>query len=69
MSGPIIIVEYDPSRPEVFQLLRKWITDELGSIAAAVEHVGSTFFSSLPAKPIVDIDVLFSDDRALSIVI
>jgi GrpB-like predicted nucleotidyltransferase (UPF0157 family) len=63
---PIIVVEYDPNWPEVFRLLSQRIIDELGSIAAAVEHVGSTSILGLAAKPIIDIDVLLSEGHSLA---
>jgi GrpB-like predicted nucleotidyltransferase (UPF0157 family) len=63
---PVVVVEYDPSWPEIFQLLSKRIADELGCIAAAVEHVGSTSVPGLPAKPIIDIDVLLAEDHSLA---
>ena len=58
MSDPIIIEDYDPHWPEQFELLRLQITQSLGTLAAAIEHVGSTAVPGLGAKPIIDIDVL-----------
>jgi GrpB-like predicted nucleotidyltransferase (UPF0157 family) len=63
---PIVVVDYDPSWPEIFQLLRQRIVDELGCIAAAVAHVGSTSVIGLQAKPIIDIDVLLSENQSLT---
>ena len=40
MMNPIMIVEYDPKWPELFEALRERIAGKLGSIAAAIEHVG-----------------------------
>ena len=58
MSDPIIIEDYDPRWPEQFELLRSRISRCLGTLATAIEHVGSTAVPGLAAKPIIDIDVL-----------
>lgn len=58
MSDPVIIENYDPEWQQQFALLRSRIAPVLGTLAAAVEHVGSTAVPGLAAKPIIDIDVL-----------
>ena len=69
MADPIILVDYDPSWPERFQLIRRQIAGALGSAAAAIEHVGSTAVPDLPAKPIIDIDVLLKTESDFAAVI
>jgi GrpB-like predicted nucleotidyltransferase (UPF0157 family) len=54
----ILVVDYDPTWPLTFATLRAPICAALGSVASAVEHVGSTSVPGLAAKPIVDIDVI-----------
>lgn len=58
MSAPIIIEDYDRHWPEQFEMLRARIAPVLGSLAAAIEHIGSTAVPGLAAKPIIDLDVL-----------
>jgi GrpB-like predicted nucleotidyltransferase (UPF0157 family) len=53
MPDPIIVVDYDASWPERFQFLYRRIAGALGSMAVAIEHVGSTAVPNLAAKPIV----------------
>jgi GrpB-like predicted nucleotidyltransferase (UPF0157 family) len=65
MVNPVVIVDYDPAWPEIFEFLRKRITDALGHMAARIEHVGSTAVPGLAAKPIIDIDVRFASDAIL----
>jgi GrpB-like predicted nucleotidyltransferase (UPF0157 family) len=65
MANPVIIVDYDPNWPRLFQSLRKRIADALGNMAAAIEHVGSTAVPDLAAKPIIDIDVLLASETML----
>ena len=42
MVNPVIVLDYDPNWPGLFQSLRKRIADALGDMAVAIEHVGST---------------------------
>jgi GrpB-like predicted nucleotidyltransferase (UPF0157 family) len=66
MANPIIVLDYDPNWPGLFQSLRKRIADTLGDRAAAIEHVGSTAVPGLAAKPIIDIDVLLASETMLT---
>jgi GrpB-like predicted nucleotidyltransferase (UPF0157 family) len=59
----IVVVDYDPAWPRVFETLRAPIRAALGDIALAIHHVGSTAVPGLAAKPIVDIDVVVPADR------
>jgi GrpB-like predicted nucleotidyltransferase (UPF0157 family) len=66
LASPVIVTDYDPSWPELFQALRERIADALSDIAAAIEHVGSTAVPGLAAKPVIDIDVLLSSADLLT---
>ncbi|MEM8766266.1 MAG: GrpB family protein [Pseudomonadota bacterium] len=63
--GPetIAIVPSDPAWPEQFERLARRVHQALGELALAVEHVGSTSVPGLPAKPIIDIDLIVADSR------
>ena len=65
MPDPVIIVDYDPGWPELFEELRAPIASAIGDLAAAIEHVGSTAVPGLAAKPVIDIDVLLSSADGL----
>jgi len=65
MANPIIVLNYDPNWPKLFQSFRKRIADALGDMAAAIEHVGSTAVPDLAAKPIIDVDVLLACETML----
>jgi GrpB-like predicted nucleotidyltransferase (UPF0157 family) len=66
MANPVIVLDYDPNWPGLFQRLRKRIADALGDMAAAIEHVGSTAVPDLAAKSIIDIDVLLASETILA---
>src|SRR6266540_5229473 len=55
---PVVVVEYDPEWPRVFERIRAAVAPALGGVAVAIEHVGSTSVSGLAAKTIIDVDVV-----------
>ncbi|GAA1723494.1 GrpB family protein [Microbacterium paludicola] len=57
----IAIVEPDPAWPEVYAELAARIRATLGPRALDILHVGSTSVPGLPAKPIIDIDLIVAD--------
>lgn len=63
-AGPSLsfdIVDSSDAWPGQFQLLARKIEDALGWRALVIEHVGSTSVPGLPAKPIIDIDLIVAD--------
>ena len=58
MPGPVVIVDYDPHWPDLFEELRAPVAAALGDLVVIVEHVGSTAVPGLAAKPIIDMDVV-----------
>jgi GrpB-like predicted nucleotidyltransferase (UPF0157 family) len=60
---PIEMVEPDPKWPSSFALLAQRIQTALGSRALAIEHVGSTSVPGLPAKDVIDVDLVVADPR------
>lgn len=55
------LVEPNPAWPQTFAALKALIVDALGSIAIVVEHTGSTSVPGLPAKDVIDIDLIVTD--------
>jgi GrpB-like predicted nucleotidyltransferase (UPF0157 family) len=60
MPTPLVITEYDPQWPILFEELRVKFSELLGDMVSAIEHVGSTSVPGLAAKPIIDLDVLLA---------
>ncbi len=61
---PVLVVDYDPSWPERFDMLRSTYSDRLadaGVGCVSIEHVGSTAVPRLAAKPIIDIDIMVEE--------
>jgi GrpB-like predicted nucleotidyltransferase (UPF0157 family) len=69
VADPVVIADYDPSWPAVFEQLRDRLTTCLGSLGVVIEHVGSTAVAGLAAKPIIDLDVVIADRTDLPAVI
>lgn len=65
----VIVLPYDEQWKQDFQNIRDEISDALGELALAIEHVGSTSVHGLSAKPIIDIDVVIEDSSVLNLVI
>jgi len=54
LPGPVIVVEYDPRWPVLYEEERKRVVGAAGRRILAVEHIGSTAVPGLAAKPIID---------------
>ena len=57
----ILVVPYDSSWPDRFEIEHGRITRALGDRVFHIDHVGSTSVPGLAAKPIVDIDLSVDD--------
>jgi len=57
-SGAIEVAPYDPAWPATATDLIARIRGALGARALDVTHVGSTSVPGLPAKPIIDVDLV-----------
>src|SRR5688500_5368334 len=58
---PVLLVEYDPAWPDLFEREAERIRAALGESALQIEHVGSTAVPGLAAKPIIDINLVVAD--------
>lgn len=61
VTPPIEIVEPSLGWPLQYQEAKKKIQDALGSSLVSIDHVGSTSVPTLPAKPLIDIDLVVAD--------
>lgn len=52
---PVVVQDYDPEWPRLFEEEKATILGTIGHVVAAIEHVGSTAAPGLAAKPIIDI--------------
>lgn len=59
----IVVVDYDPTWPALFESLQSAIWPAVGDFALAIEHVGSTSVPGLAAKPVIDISVVLASER------
>lgn len=58
----VIVVDYDPNWPRLFETLRSSIWRAVADIVLSIEHVGSTAVPGLAAKPVIDIDVVVPEE-------
>lgn len=65
----IEISEYDASWPRMFEDLARRVRASLGCLVLRVEHIGSTAVPGLPAKAIIDLDVVIESAAELPLAI
>ena len=51
----IVVLSYDKSWHELFNLEKKRLAEILGDQALSIYHIGSTVIPNIKAKPIIDI--------------
>jgi GrpB-like predicted nucleotidyltransferase (UPF0157 family) len=61
--APIVVGDYDPAWPGRYDAYATIVRQALGDRILAIEHIGSTSVPGLPAKPIIDIDVVVGDSE------
>jgi len=59
MKAPVIIEEYNPKWPLLYEDEKNRILNAIGEKCESIEHVGSTSVPGLGAKPIIDITIGF----------
>ena len=64
---PVIIVEYDPAWPAMFESLRSILDETLAAVPNRIEHAGSTSVLQLAAKPIIDIIIVIPSMNVFSV--
>jgi len=57
LNRPILVVDYDPQWPILFEQEKERIISALGNYLLMTEHIGSTAVPGLAAKPVIDIGV------------
>ncbi|MDA8262286.1 MAG: GrpB family protein [Actinomycetota bacterium] len=60
---PIVIQDYDPAWPAMFEELAEPVRGALVGMNARVEHVGSTAVPGLAAKEVIDMDVVVASPQ------
>ena len=65
----IIVVDYDPAWPQVFENLRSRVSAAVGDIAISIEHVGSTAVPGLAAKPAIDLGIVVPSEIEIPLAI
>ena len=65
----VSVVDYDPAWPGAFAALRARLSEAVGELALAIEHVGSTAVPGLAAKPIIDITIVIASAAQMRLLI
>ncbi len=67
--GSIIVVNYDPIWPVLFQKLKDALERNIRDLPVEIEHIGSTSVPGLAAKPILDINIIIPNRDLLPTII
>lgn len=59
----VVVLPYDPQWVCAFQEIKSYLEKALKNSILSIEHVGSTSVEGLPAKPIIDIDIVIASDE------
>ncbi|MFJ8855953.1 GrpB family protein [Streptomyces sp. NPDC102437] len=65
MTGMIVVSDYDPEWSERFEDLRQRLAPHVANLAVSIEHVGSTAVPGCAAKPIIDLDIVVSEEAVI----
>jgi NAD-dependent deacetylase len=55
--GPVVVVDYDPEWPKLYEEESERLRAAFADIAVEIEHMGSTAVPGLAGKPVIDISV------------
>ena len=62
VTREIVVADHDPAWAEWFEQLRARIWPAIEAHALRIDHVGSTAVPGLAAKPIIDMDIVVTDE-------
>ncbi|MFK4103302.1 GrpB family protein [Streptomyces sp. NPDC019531] len=65
MTRMIVVSDYDSRWPERFEDLRQLLAPHVADLAVSIEHVGSTAVPGCAAKPIIDLDIVVSEEAVI----
>ncbi len=65
---PMLIQSYNPAWVEDFQQLKQVLDARLQGLDYYVEHVGSTAVIGLDAKPIIDMDIVYTNPDVFDLI-
>ncbi|MGH9046868.1 MAG: GrpB family protein [Acidimicrobiales bacterium] len=62
VTTTIVVNDYDPAWAQWFEQVKAVVWPEVADVALRLEHVGSTSVPGLPAKPIIDADIVVASE-------
>ncbi|HET6795391.1 MAG TPA: GrpB family protein, partial [Acidimicrobiales bacterium] len=62
---PIVVSDPDPAWPTWFARLHDHVWPAVADVALRIDHVGSTSVPGLPAKPVIDMDVVVASEAGV----
>jgi GrpB-like predicted nucleotidyltransferase (UPF0157 family) len=65
VAESVVIAAYNPDWPKHYARLARALREGLQGVAERIEHVGSTAIPGMPAKPILDVDVVVASRESV----
>ena len=65
----VVVVDYDPAWPAVFDRLRDQVWPVVQDVAISIEHIGSTSVPGLASKSIIDLSIVTPSDAEVPLTI
>lgn len=59
----MLIEKYNPDWIQQFESIKQAISNALNGATCTIEHVGSTAVPELDAKPIIDLDIIYTNEE------
>lgn len=59
----MLIEKYNPDWIQQFENIKQAISNALEAVTCTIEHVGSTAVPELDAKPIIDLDIIYTNEE------
>jgi GrpB-like predicted nucleotidyltransferase (UPF0157 family) len=64
----MLLQKYNPKWMQDFQQIKDIVKNALNGLSIRTEHIGSTAIQDLAAKPIIDIDIVYSHPKEFNII-
>jgi GrpB-like predicted nucleotidyltransferase (UPF0157 family) len=69
VTREIVVLDYDPEWANWFERVRAHVWAPIEDLAIRIDHVGSTSVPGLAAKPIIDMDIVVTDESVVPSII
>ena len=66
VTQEIVVADHNPAWSDWFEQVRDHVRPAVKHVAVQIDHVGSTSVPGLPAKPVIDLDIVVASESDVS---